>query len=130
MKWLKPYFEAYPKLKYTNEAIKAAVELSARYIHDRKLPDKAIDVIDEVGAMQMLVPPSRRKKVITPKEIEAVVATMARIPPKSVSADDKQVLEHLEADLKRVVFGQDLAIEKLASAIKLSRAGLRDPDRK
>jgi ATP-dependent Clp protease ATP-binding subunit ClpA len=86
-------------------------------------------VIDEVGAMQMLVPPSRRKKVITPKEIEAVVATMARIPPKSVSADDKQVLEHLEADLKRVVFGQDLAIEKLASAIKLSRAGLRDPDK-
>jgi ATP-dependent Clp protease ATP-binding subunit ClpA len=86
-------------------------------------------VIDEVGAMQMLVPPSRRKKVITPKEIEAVVATMARIPPKSVSADDKQILEHLEADLKRVVFGQDLAIEKLASAIKLSRAGLRDPDK-
>src|SRR5436305_14810197 len=84
------------------------------------------DVIDEVGAMQMLVPPSRRKKVITPKEIEAVVATMARIPPKSVSSDDKQVLEHLEADLKRVVFGQDLAIEKLASAMKLSRAGLRD----
>ena len=79
--------------------------------------------------MQMLVPPSRRKKIITPKEIEAVVATMARIPPKSVSADDKQVLEHLEADLKRVVFGQDLAIEKLASAIKLSRAGLRDPDK-
>ena len=109
--------------------MKSAVELSARYIHDRKLPDKAIDVIDEVGAMQMLVPPSRRKKIITPKEIEAVVATMARIPPKSVSADDKQVLEHLEADLKRVVFGQDLAIEKLASAIKLSRAGLRDPDK-
>ena len=103
--------------------MKSAVELSARYIHDRKLPDKAIDVIDEVGAMQMLVPPSRRKKVITPKEIEAVVATMARIPPKSVSADDKQVLEHLDADLKRVVFGQDLAIEKLASAMKLSRAG-------
>jgi ATP-dependent Clp protease ATP-binding subunit ClpA len=109
--------------------VKSAVELSARYIHDRKLPDKAIDVIDEVGAMQMLVPPSRRKKVITPKEIEAVVATMARIPPKSVSADDKQVLEHLDADLKRVVFGQDLAIEKLASAMKLSRAGLRDPDK-
>ncbi len=102
--------------------MKSAVELSARYIHDRKLPDKAIDVIDEVGAMQMLVPPTRRKKVITTKEIEAVVATMARIPPKSVSADDKQVLEHLEADLKRVVFGQDLAIEKLASAIKLSAA--------
>src|SRR5437763_14906982 len=79
--------------------------------------------------MQMLVPPSRRKKVITPKEIEAVLATMARIPPKSVSADDKQVLEHLEADLKRVVFGQEMSIEKLASAIQLSRACLREPDK-
>src|SRR6478672_3179070 len=126
---LRSSFEGHHNVKYTADAIKSAVELSARYIHDRKLPDKAIDVIDEVGAMQMLVPPSRRKKIITPKEIEAVVATMARIPPKSVSADDKQVLEHLEADLKRVVFGQDLAIEKLASAIKLSRAGLRDPDK-
>ncbi|WP_308516122.1 ATP-dependent Clp protease ATP-binding subunit ClpA [Sphingomonas flavescens] len=126
---LRSSFEGHHNVKYTADAIKSAVELSARYIHDRKLPDKAIDVIDEVGAMQMLVPPSRRKKVITPKEIEAVVATMARIPPKSVSADDKATLEHLEADLKRVVFGQDLAIEKLASAIKLSRAGLRDPDK-
>src|SRR5919107_1508397 len=126
---LRSSFEQHHHVRYTPDAIKSAVELSARYIHDRKLPDKAIDVIDEVGAMQMLVPPSRRKKIITPKEIEAVVATMARIPPKSVSADDKQVLEHLEADLKRVVFGQDLAIEKLASAIKLSRAGLRDPDK-
>ncbi|MEO8722198.1 MAG: ATP-dependent Clp protease ATP-binding subunit ClpA [Sphingobium sp.] len=126
---LRSAFEGHHHVRYTSDAIKAAVELSARYINDRKLPDKAIDVIDEVGAMQMLVPPSRRKKVITPKEIEAVVATMARIPPKSVSADDKQVLEHLDADLKRVVFGQDLAIEKLASAMKLSRAGLRDPDK-
>src|SRR5215203_1591098 len=126
---LRSSFEQHHGVRYTPDAIKSAVELSARYIHDRKLPDKAIDVIDEVGAMQMLVPPSRRKKIITPKEIEAVVATMARIPPKSVSADDKQVLEHLEADLKRVVFGQDLAIEKLASAIKLSRAGLREPDK-
>src|SRR5213595_291103 len=126
---LRSSFEGHHNVKYTADAIKSAVELSARYIHDRKLPDKAIDVIDEVGAMQMLVPPSRRKKVITTKEIEAVVATIARIPPKSVSADDKQVLEHLDADLKRVVFGQDIAIEKLASAIKLSRAGLRDPDK-
>src|SRR3954465_3118629 len=126
---LRSSFEQHHNVRYTPDAVKSAVELSARYIHDRKLPDKAIDAIDEVGAMQMLVPPSRRKKVITPKEIEAVVATMARIPPKSVSADDKQVLEHLEADLKRVVFGQDLAIEKLASAMKLSRAGLRDPDK-
>jgi ATP-dependent Clp protease ATP-binding subunit ClpA len=126
---LRSSFEEHHSVRYTPDAIKSAVELSARYIHDRKLPDKAIDVIDEVGAMQMLVPPSRRKKVITPKEIEAVVATMARIPPKSVSTDDKRVLENLEADLKRVVFGQDMAIEKLASAIKLSRAGLRDPDK-
>jgi ATP-dependent Clp protease ATP-binding subunit ClpA len=126
---LRSSFEGHHNVRYTSDAIKSAVELSARYIHDRKLPDKAIDVIDEVGAMQMLVPPSRRKKVITTKEIEAVVATMARIPPKSVSTDDKRVLESLEADLKRVVFGQDLAIEKLASAIKLSRAGLREPDK-
>nr|WP_294849803.1 ATP-dependent Clp protease ATP-binding subunit ClpA [uncultured Sphingomonas sp.] len=126
---LRSSFEQHHHVRYTPDAIKSAVELSSRYIHDRKLPDKAIDVIDEVGAMQMLVPPSRRKKTITTKEIEAVVATMARIPPKSVSNDDKRVLETLEADLKRVVFGQDLAIEKLASAIKLSRAGLRDPDK-
>src|SRR5215216_4159653 len=126
---LRSSFEQHHNVRYTPDAVKSAVELSARYIHDRKLPDKAIDVIDEVGAMQMLVPPSRRKKVITTKEIEAVVATMARIPPKSVSSDDKRVLETLESDLKRVVFGQDLAIEKLASAIKLSRAGLRDPDK-
>src|SRR5215203_4020898 len=126
---LRTAFEEHHNVKYTPDAIKSAVELSARYIHDRKLPDKAIDVIDEVGAMQMLVPPSRRKKIITTKEIEAVVATIARIPPKSVSTDDKRVLEHLETDLKRVVFGQDMAIEKLASAIKLSRAGLREPDK-
>src|SRR6187431_2469495 len=126
---LRSAFEDHHKVKYTPDAIKAAVEMSARYINDRKLPDKAIDVIDEVGAMQMLVPPSKRKKVITTKEIEAVIATIARIPPKSVSTDDKRVLETLDADLKRVVFGQDLAIEKLASAIKLSRAGLRDPDK-
>ena len=126
---LRSSFEEHHGVRYTPDAVKSAVELSDRYIHDRKLPDKAIDVIDEVGAMQMLLPPSRRKKTITVKEIEAVVATMARIPPKSVSTDDKRVLESLEADLKRVVFGQDLAIEKLASAIKLSRAGLREPDK-
>ncbi|NJC33056.1 ATP-dependent Clp protease ATP-binding subunit ClpA [Sphingomonas jejuensis] len=126
---LRSAFEGHHKVRYTPDAIKSAVELSARYINDRKLPDKAIDVIDEVGAMQMLVVPSKRKKVITPKEIEQVIATMARIPPKSVSADDKQQLETLETDLKRVVFGQNAAIEKLSSAIKLSRAGLRDPDK-
>ncbi|MDX3910355.1 MAG: ATP-dependent Clp protease ATP-binding subunit ClpA [Sphingobium sp.] len=126
---LRSAFEDHHHVKYTPDAIKAAVELSARYINDRKLPDKAIDVIDEVGAMQMLVIPSKRKKTITPKEIEAVIATMARIPPKTVSSDDKSVLETLSTDLKRVVFGQEKAIEVLSSAIKLSRAGLRDPDK-
>ncbi len=126
---LRSAFEEHHSVKYTPDAIKSAVELSARYINDRKLPDKAIDVIDEVGAMQMLVPPSKRKKTITTKEIEAVIATIARIPPKSVSADDKAVLQDLDRDLKRVVFGQDKAIEVLSSAIKLSRAGLRDPDK-
>ncbi|MFY7838482.1 MAG: ATP-dependent Clp protease ATP-binding subunit ClpA [Novosphingobium sp.] len=129
LKGLRTAFEDHHKVKYTPDAIKTAVELSARYINDRKLPDKAIDVIDEVGAMQMLVPPSKRKKTITAREIEQVIATMARIPPKSVSSDDKKVLEHLERDLKRLVFGQDRAIEVLSSAMKLSRAGLRDPDK-
>ncbi|WOE75231.1 ATP-dependent Clp protease ATP-binding subunit ClpA [Alterisphingorhabdus coralli] len=129
LKGLRSAFEEHHKVRYTPDALKTAVELSARYINDRKLPDKAIDVIDEVGAMQMLVPPSRRRKTITAREIEAVISTMARIPPKSVSKDDRKQLEHLERDLKQVVFGQDLAIEKLASAIKLSRAGLREPEK-
>lgn len=126
---LRSAFEEHHKVKYTPDAIKAAVELSSRYINDRKQPDKAIDVIDEVGAMQMLVPPSKRRKLITAREIEAVIATIARIPPKQVSSDDKTALGTLEADLKRVVFGQDKAIEVLASAIKLSRAGLRDTEK-
>src|SRR5215210_6709058 len=126
---LRSAFEEHHSVKYTPDAIKSAVELSARYISDRKLPDKAIDVIDEVGAMQMLVVPSKRKKTITTKEIESVISTMARIPAKSVSSDDKKTLEHLDRDLKRVVFGQDDAIKVLSSAIKLSRAGLRDPDK-
>src|ERR687897_1388895 len=129
MKGLKPYFEDYHKLKYTNEAIKAAVELSAKYIHDRKLPDKAIDVVDESGAAQMLLPDSRRKKTIGLKEIETTIATMARIPPKTVSKDDAEVLKHLEQTLKRVVFGQDKAIESLSASIKLARAGLREPEK-
>ena len=126
---LRSAFEEHHSVKYTPDAIKSAVELSARYINDRKLPDKAIDVIDEVGAMQMLVVPSKRKKTITSREIEAVIATMARIPPKSVSSDDKLALSTLETDLKRVVFGQNAAIEKLSSAIKLARAGLREPEK-
>ena len=129
MKGLKPYFEEFHKVRYTNDAIKAAVELSARYINDRKLPDKAIDVIDETGASQMLLPENKRKKVIGVKEIEATIATMARIPPKSVSKDDAEVLENLAESLKRVVYGQDKAIEALSSAIKLARAGLREPEK-
>ena len=129
LKGLRSAFEEHHKVRYTPDAIKTAVEMSARYINDRKLPDKAIDVIDEVGAMQMLVPPSRRRKTITPKEIEKVIATMARIPPKSVSKDDKAALASLEKDLKRVVYGQDKAIGVLSTAMKLSRAGLRDADK-
>src|SRR5262244_3672567 len=129
MKGLKPYFEDYHKLKYTGEAIRAAVELSARYIHDRKLPDKAIDVIDESGAAQMLLPESRRKKTIGLKEIETTIATMARIPPKTVSKDDAVVLQHLDQTLKTVVYGQDKAISALSASIKLARAGLREPEK-
>ncbi|MCA1440980.1 ATP-dependent Clp protease ATP-binding subunit ClpA [Ensifer sp. IC4062] len=129
MRGLKPYFEDYHHLKYSNDAIKAAVELSARYINDRKLPDKAIDVIDESGAAQMLLPAGKRRKLITEKEIEATIATMARIPPKNVSKDDEAVLANLEKELRSVVYGQDLAIEALASSIKLARAGLREPNK-
>jgi ATP-dependent Clp protease ATP-binding subunit ClpA len=129
LKGLKPYFEEFHKLRYTNEAVKAAVELSAKYIHDRKLPDKAIDVIDETGASQMLLPEPKRKKTIGVKEIEATIASMARIPPKSVSKDDTEVLQHLESTLRQVVYGQDAALTALASAIKLARAGLRDPEK-
>ncbi|MGN6143407.1 MAG: ATP-dependent Clp protease ATP-binding subunit ClpA [Mesorhizobium sp.] len=129
MKGLKPYFEEFHKVKYTNDAIKGAVELSARYISDRKLPDKAIDVIDETGASQMLLPEPKRKKTIGIKEIEATIATIARIPPKTVSADDEKVLAGLDVELKRVVYGQDTAITALTSAIKLARAGLREPEK-
>ncbi len=129
LKGLKPYFEKHHEIKYTSDAIKSAVELSARYIHDRKLPDKAIDVIDEAGAAQHLVVESKRRKTIGIKEIEAVVAKIARIPSKNVSKDDAEVLKDLEGTLKRVVFGQDPAITALASAIKLARAGLREPEK-
>jgi ATP-dependent Clp protease ATP-binding subunit ClpA len=129
LKGLKPYFEEYHKVRYTSDAIKAAVELAAKYINDRKLPDKAIDVIDEVGASQMLLSEAKRKKVIGVREVEEVIAKMARIPPKSVSKTDAEALRNIEADLKRVVYGQDAAIHALASAIKLARAGLRQPDK-
>ena len=116
-------------IKYTADAIKAAVELAARYITDRKLPDKAIDVIDEAGAAQHLLASTKRRKTIGVKEIEAIVAKIARIPPKNVTKDDAIVLKDLEASLKRVVFGQNDAIESLSSAIKLARAGLREPEK-
>jgi len=129
LKGLKPYYEKHHKVRYTDAAIRSAVELAARYINDRKLPDKAIDVIDEVGASRMLVPENKRKKTVSVKDVEGVVAKIARIPPKSVSSDDAKVLKNLELDLQRMVYGQDKAITALSSSIKLARAGLREPDK-
>ena len=129
LRGLKTNYEKHHKVKYTEEAIRGAVELSAKYINDRKLPDKAIDVIDEVGASRMLQPEGKRKKMVTLRDVEEIVAKIARIPPKSVSADDKETLRNLERDLKSMVFGQDKAIEALAAAIKLSRAGLREAEK-
>ena len=129
LKGLKPYYEEFHKVRYTDDAIETAVQLSARYMADRKLPDKAIDVIDETGASQMLVAEDKRRKVIGVPEIEATIATMARIPAKTVSKDDATVLKNLDTELKRMVFGQDKAIEALAASIKLARAGLREPEK-
>jgi ATP-dependent Clp protease ATP-binding subunit ClpA len=129
LRGLKTNYEKHHKVRYTEEAIRGAVELSAKYINDRKLPDKAIDVIDEVGASRMLQPEGKRKKTVTLRDVEEIVAKIARIPPKSVSADDKETLRNLERDLKAMVFGQDNAIEALAAAIKLSRAGLREVEK-
>jgi ATP-dependent Clp protease ATP-binding subunit ClpA len=129
MRGLKANYEKHHRVRYTEEAIRASVELSAKYIHDRKLPDKAIDVIDEVGASRMLLPENKRRKTVTLRDVEEIVAKIARIPPKSVSADDKETLRNLERDLKSMVFGQDKAIEALAAAIKLARAGLREPEK-
>jgi ATP-dependent Clp protease ATP-binding subunit ClpA len=129
LRGLKANYEKHHKVRYTEEAIRAAVELSAKYINDRKLPDKAIDVIDEVGASRMLLPENKRRKMVTLKDVEEIVAKIARIPPKSVSADDKETLRNLERDLKSMVFGQDKAIVALAAAIKLARAGLREPEK-
>ena len=123
---LKTYYEKHHNIKYSPEAIISAVELSSKYIGDRKLPDKAIDVIDEAGASQYLLPETKRKKIILSKDIETVIALMARIPTKSVNQSDKDSLKNLERDLKNFVFGQDKAILELASSIKLARAGLRD----
>jgi len=129
LRGLKPYYEKHHRVRYTAEAIRTAVELAARYINDRKLPDKAIDVIDEVGAAQRLLPESKRKKMVGVKDVEAVVAKIARIPPKSVSREDQKTLLNLERDLKTVVFGQTKAIESISTAIKMSRAGLREPEK-
>ena len=126
---LKSRYESHHGVRFTHAALKTAAELAGRYINDRKLPDKAIDVIDEAAAAQNLIPPSRRKQIIGQKEIEATIATMARIPSKNVSSDDKTALQTLETDLKRMVFGQDAALSALSSAIKLSRAGLREPEK-
>ena len=126
---LKPYYEEHHDVRYTQDALRTAVELSAKYIGDRKLPDKAIDVIDEVGASQKLLPPNKRRKTVGVKDIETVIAKIARIPPKSVSQDDKASLKNLERDLKTMVFGQDKAILALSAAIKLARAGLREPEK-
>ena len=129
LKGLRPYYEGYHNIKYTNAAIKAAVDLSAKYIGDRKLPDKAIDIIDEVGAAQMLVPVNQRKKTIGVKDIEDVVAAIGRIPSTTINKDDKEALKTLERDLKTMVFDQDKAIEVLSDSIKLARAGLRDAEK-
>jgi ATP-dependent Clp protease ATP-binding subunit ClpA len=129
LRGLKTNYERHHKVRYTDEAIRAAVELSAKYINDRKLPDKAIDVIDEVGASRMLLPEHKRRKTVTLRDVEEIVAKIARIPPKSVSADDKETLRNLERDLKAMVFGQDQAITALSAAIKLARAGLREPEK-
>ncbi len=129
LRGLRKYFEEHHNVKYSDEVVDAAVDLSVRHINERKLPDKAIDVIDEAGASQMLLAPAKRKKNITIEDIENVVSKMARIPPKSVSKDDKSILRTLPIDLKRVVFGQDKAIDILSDAIKLSRAGLREEDK-
>jgi ATP-dependent Clp protease ATP-binding subunit ClpA len=129
LKGLKPRFEAHHELRYSDNALRAASELADRYINDRFMPDKAIDVVDEAGAFQRLQPESRRKKLIQATDMEKVVAAMARIPPKHVSTSDVEVLKTLESNLKMVVFGQDEAIGSLATAIKLSRAGLGNPEK-
>ena len=129
LKGLKSRFEKHHNVKYSVAAINSAAELSAKYINDRHLPDKAIDVIDEAGAAQRILPKNKQKKVITNREIEDIVAKIAKIPPKNISNDDKNALKNLERDLKAVIFGQDKAIENLASAIKMTRSGLGMPNK-
>jgi ATP-dependent Clp protease ATP-binding subunit ClpA len=125
LKGLKSRFEKHHNVKYSVAAINSAAELSAKYINDRHLPDKAIDAIDEAGAAQRILPKNKQKKVITNKEIEEIVAKIAKIPPKNISNDDKHALKNLERDLKAVIFGQDKAIENLASAIRMDKKWIR-----
>ncbi|MCH2549525.1 MAG: ATP-dependent Clp protease ATP-binding subunit ClpA [Alphaproteobacteria bacterium] len=129
LRGLKTYYEEHHDIRYTDQSIRTAVELASRHIGERKLPDSAIDVIDEVGAAQSLLAPSKRKKTVGVKDIESVISKIARIPAKSVSRDDLSTLQNLKRDLRRMVFGQDTAIDELSSAIKLSRAGLRDKEK-
>ena len=128
LKGLSGRFETHHDVKYTDEALEAAARLSARYISDRHLPDKAIDVVDEVGAYQYLLPEDNRKKIIDVADIEKIVAKIARIPESNVSASDREVLKNLTRDLKMMIFGQDESIETLGSAVKFARSGLRDPN--
>ena len=129
LRGLKKQFEEHHEVRYTAPSLRTAAELSSRYITDRQLPDKAIDVIDEAGAQTRLIPAAKRRKTVGVNDVERVISKMARIPPRTVSASDKDVLRNLDADLKRVVFGQDDAILALVSAIKLARSGLGNPDR-
>ncbi len=129
LKGLKSRFEEHHNVKYAVSALQAAAELSAKYINDRHLPDKAIDVIDEAGAAQRILAPSKRKKIISKTEVEEIVAKIARIPPANVSNDDRGKLKTLERDLKSVVFGQDKALDMLASSVKMARSGLGKVDK-
>jgi ATP-dependent Clp protease ATP-binding subunit ClpA len=126
---LKPHFELHHHIKYTHSALKAAAELSSRYLSDRFLPDKAIDVVDEAGAYQRLLSPNKRRKIVGVKEVEQIIAKMARIPSKSVSSSDKTLLQNLEKELKQKVYGQDKAIQALVAAVKTGRSGLSDPEK-
>lgn len=129
LRGLKPYYEEHHDVKFSNDALKAAVELSSRYISDRKLPDKAIDVIDEAGAQKAIMPATKKTKTISVKDIEKVIAKIAKVPSKSVNSDDAAQLKDLESDIRAKVYGQDGAVEKVSNAIKMSRAGLRDAEK-
>ena len=129
LKGLKSRFETHHNIKYTDESLEAAARLAARYISDRRLPDKAIDIVDEVGAYQYLLPEASRKKLIESSDIERVVAKIARVPERNVSTSDRETLKNMVRDLKMMIFGQDEAIETLGSAVRLARSGLREANK-